>query len=281
MRRWSAQILLAGLLCITGLALAPIVAEAILVAPHALFMTHDQRTGEVYLANQSDRAEEVAVELRFGYPATDSAGNIGIHWVDDPGPEHQSAAEWLRVFPRRALVEPGQRQRVRVHATPPANLPDGEYWTRMIVSSRVPTEPIAVTRETEVVAGVTMVLRTITSITYRQGTVHTDIRLDDFRASVVRDSLEVWVALTRGGNAAYLGRVTMQLRDTRDAVVRQWHVPVAVYYSVNRRLAFPLDAVNPGRYRVRLLVETERDDIDVRHVLPAAPIERTLELEID
>lgn len=268
------------LLALSMLGLAPVLADAILVSPHALFVTHEQRTSEIYLVNQGDVAEEVTVEFQFGYPATDSAGQIMMLLVPEPPADAPSAAGWLRAFPRQARVEPGQRQRVRIRANPPVDLPDGEYWSRIVVTSRGAEQPVAVAGDTAVKAGITLQLRTITSLTYRKGVVSTGIGLDDFHAESEADTLAAWVGLTRSGSGAFLGTVLLELRDAASALVRSWSTPVAVYYAVLRRFPLETDGLAPGRYTLRLLVSTDRQDIDQRYVLPAEPIERTLEVEI-
>jgi P pilus assembly chaperone PapD len=263
------------------LGLAPVIADAILVSPHALFVTHEQRTSEIYLVNQGDAAEEVTVEFEFGYPATDSAGQISMRLIPDPPADAPSATGWLRAFPRQARVEPGQRQRVRIRANPPADLPDAEYWSRIIVTSHEAEQPMQVAGDTAVKAGITLQLRTITSLTYRKGAVSTGIRLDDFHVEPGADSAAAWVGLTRSGNGAFLGTVLLELRDADGNVVRSWATPVAVYYSVLRRFPLETGGIAPGPYTVRLLVSTDRRDIDQRYVLPAEPIERTVDVEID
>ena len=262
-----------------GLALIPVVLGAVLVAPHALFIDHRARTGEVYLVNQSDLPEEVTVELKYGYPVSDSAGGVHITWPE-PAAGERSAAEWLRAFPRRMRIEPGQRQLVRVLATPPAELPDGEYWSRLIVTSRAVQPPVAVTGDSAVQAGITLELRTITSITYRKGAVATGVRLADFRAAEERDSVVAWVALVREGNAAFLGSVALQLRDVNARQVAMFRTPIAVYTAQERRLAFAVDTLLPGAYTLRLEVSTAREDIAAEHVLPAAPIVRSVGVEL-
>jgi hypothetical protein len=267
-------------LVLAMLGLAPVIADAILVSPHALFVTHEQRTGEIFLVNQGDAAEEVTVEFQFGYPATDSAGQIAMRLIPDPPADAPSAVGWLRAFPRQARVEPGQRQRVRIRANPPADLPDGEYWSRIVVTSRGAEQPIAVAGDTAVKAGITLQLRTITSLTYRKGVVSTGVRLDDFRAETGTDSIAAWVGLTRSGNGAFLGTILLELRDADGNVVKSWATPAAVYYSVLRKFPLETAGVAPGPYELRLLVSTDRQDIDQRYVLPAEPIERTVEVEI-
>lgn len=271
----------AAALALGAMTLLPVLADAVLVAPHALFISHEDQTGEVYLVNQGDVPEEVTVQLRYGYPATDSSGAIGIRFVDVPGPEDQSAAEWMRAFPRRARIEPGQRQRVRIQATPPGDLTDGEYWTRLVVVSRSVEEEMVPAGDTAARAGVRMELRTVTSVAYRKGEVSTGVRLDGFNGSIVNDSLEAWVQLTREGNAAYLGTIRFELLDTEGTEVRSWATPIAVYFDQNRRFVIPILGLDPGYYRLRLLVSTAREDIDPRYVLPAPPVERTVSITIE
>lgn len=266
-------------LAAAALVLSPFVSWAVLVAPHAVFMDGRSNTAQVFLINTGTTAEECSIELKFGYPDTDSAGNIFVRLIDNPSPEHASAAGWIRAFPRRVVVRPGERQVVRLLAQPPAGLAPGEYWTRLIVTSRGAQVAIA-GGDSLVRAGVSLVVSTIISVTYRSGQVATGVTLTDFRVEVQRDSLIVRLGLQREGNAAYLGTARIELRDSLDRVRGQWDTPTAVYYSLNRRLVFPLDSLPPGSYRARLNLSTAREDIAQSNVLPAPPIERLVAVEV-
>jgi len=268
-----------ALAALAAIAVLPVLADAILVAPHALFISHDEPTGDVYLLNQGEVPEEVTVELAYGYPATDSLGNIAIRFVDELGPDDRAATPWLRAFPRRARVEPGERQRVRVQATPPDDLPDGEYWSRLIVTSR-PVEPAAAAVDTTVQAGVTLELRTVTSVAYRKGAVSTGVRLNDLRASQVGDSLEIWVDVSREGNAAFLGTLQFSLGLSQDAAAVEWSNPIAIYFGQRRRFVIPVADLTPGDYQLRLTISTDRQDIDAQYVLPAEPVSRSVGVTI-
>jgi len=265
---------------LAGVALAgsPIVTRAVLVAPHAVFIDHRQRTGQITVANPGDRPEEVEIDFVFGYPATDSAGNPYVKMIEQPGPEQPSAAEWMRAFPRRMRLEPGQRQVVRLLASPPDDLPDGEHWSRLIVTSRREA-PIAVA-DSGLMAGITVKLRTIMSLTYRKGSPETSVTLTDLRGAVEGDSLVTWIGLERQGNAAYLGTVRFEVVDDGERVVREWSLPVAVYYELHRRLALPLGGISPGTYRVRFELSTARKDIPQTNVLPAPPIARSFDIQV-
>jgi len=249
----------------------PPVLEAILVAPHAIFIDHRTRSGQMFLVNTGTVPEEVVIDLRFGYPDSDSAGGVFVRFVDEPDSIMPSATGWLRAFPRRTVVQPGERQAVRLLASPPANLPDGEYWSRLIVTSREIRPPLA-GPDSVVRAGVNVELRTILSVTYRKGAPRTSVTMTEFRPSMARDSAVVWLSLVRDGNAAFLGSVNIEvLRAGR--VIGEFRSPIAVFYNVRRRFAIPLESpAAAGSYTVRMRVSTAREDLDRSNILPAPPI---------
>jgi len=266
-----------GLVCSV---LWPILVDAIVVAPTAVFIDHRARTGEVYLVNRGTAPEEVSVELKFGFPESDSSGDVHIRLFDQPPAEFPSAAGWMRAFPRRVVVPPGGQQLVRLMATPPADLPDGEYWSRILITSRQAAQPIQLA-DSGVRAQINVELRTIISLMYRKGEVHTGLTLGPVRASLEGDSLVVWMDLARTGNAAYLGTARVSLHDPQGAFAdQQWDTQVAVYVPLRRRLAFPVGALRPGAYAVTLTLSTAREDIPQGNVLPVEPTERTRQLEV-
>jgi hypothetical protein len=266
-------------LAAAALAFWPLVSQAILVAPHAVFMDHRSRTGQVYLVNTSDTPEEVTIGLTYGYPATDSTGTIYIKLVEQPDSTEPSAAGWVKAYPRRTVLAPGQRQVVRLLATPPAALPDGEYWSRIIATSRG-SRVAVVSGDSGVSAGLALELRTIISLSYRKGEVHTGLEVTDFRTEQQGDSLLVWLGADRRGNAAFLGTATFRLLDSAGHPRGEWESPLAVYHALERRYVFPIDSVAPGRYTLRLDASTARTDLDQHNVLPAEPVHRSVELEV-
>ena len=262
----------AAALAAAAAVLAPVIGDAVLVAPHAIFMNHRTRTGQMYLINTGTLPEEVSVDLEYGYPASDSEGGVYVRIVDHPDSSQPSASSWIRAYPRRTVVAPGERQLVRLLAEPPLGLPDGEYWSRVIVTSEQVRPALAT--DTSVRAGVNVQIRTILSLQYRKGPVTTSVAMTEFRPELTRDSLIAWVELERGGNAAYLGSVALDVRDPQGRALGNWTTPIAVYYHVRRRFAFALDsaATLSGPYAVRVRVSTDREDLAASDVLPAPPV---------
>ncbi len=260
------------------LVVVPIVSDALLVAPQALFLGDRARTGQLYLRNTGTAPEEAAIDLQYGYPVSDSAGNVQIRLIDAPGPDEHPATEWVRAFPRRTVVQPGSQQVVRLLASPPADLPDGEYWSRIVVTSRGAAMPLGVA-DTAVTASIALQVRTILALMYRKGQVRTGVELNDFRASVQQDSLIVWLALARTGNAAYLGTIGVEMREPTGREIGSWDTQIAIYVPMQRRLAFPLPSLPAGTYTVALSISTRRSDLASSDVLRADPVQRSMAVE--
>jgi len=268
-----------AVLSVLGLAL-PAVIEAVYVSPTAVFIDERTKATEVVIGNAGDRPEEASVELQFGFPDADSAGTPYVRFVPDAGPEFPSAADWIRPYPQRVRLEPGTQQVVRLLARPPADLPDGEYWTRMIITGRGAYVRLP-TSDTTLHAGVSVEIRLVVSVTYRKGRVETRPVIRSITAEAEGDSLTVWAHLAREGNAAYLGTADVEVVDLRGNVLRHRSVGLAIHYPMRRRFSYPLDSLPPGDYRVRFRLRAERADLPADKVLPAPTVVDSVGLRID
>src|SRR5690606_30923429 len=91
---------------------------------------------------------EVEMSTMFGYPATDSLGALHLLTPEAVGDSMPDASGWITFYPRRFVLEAGDRRLVRLRVLPPAEsgIGPGEYWSRLVVTSRSAAPPIA--RET-------------------------------------------------------------------------------------------------------------------------------------
>ena len=99
-------------------------------------------------------------------------------------------------------------------------------------------------------------------------------------AEVRGDSLAFGVALERAGSAAWLGMLRSELRDSTGALRARDSSQVAVYYPMTPRYRLPVAGLPPGRYRVRLTLDVERDDVPPEVRLPLPPVRDSLDVTI-
>lgn len=252
-------------------------AVAIVVAPTAVYITDREPAAGITLYNPSNDPEEVTVETLFGYPTTDAEGRLFLH-TDSVGDDPRSAAGWIQALPRRVVVPPGERRIVRLLARPPVGTPDGEYWSRLVLTSRAQRVPAAGTDTAQVSVGLDMQVRTIISVTYRKGDVRTSVSVEDFRPEIRGDTLFMRPSFVRGDEGAYIGQMRVRLLAADGSEAAAWSEQVAVYREYSRRYAYDVSGLPAGRYRVVLGLTTERDDIPAADRLLADPVEVTADV---
>jgi len=278
---------LASILLLGGAALT---AQGVMVAPHAVFIDHSQRSGSVLLYNPGTEPVEVTISTIFGYPTTDSAGGIKLDTL--AADSAVSALSWIQAFPRRLTVGPRERQTVRLLARPPVELPTGEYWLRLVIAAQAGSVPITgVSDTTAIQVGLKLEVRTIIGVNYRKGPVTTGLSLSNLRAQVVGDSVITRAKLERRGNAAFIGMVRETIVDSTgavrvqrvgDSLITSYQSPIGVYFTMEPRLASAIAApgLRRGRYWLRYEVVAEREDLDPRVVLKAPAVRDSVQIVV-
>lgn len=265
-----------------GIAVVASPAWAVSISPVALYIDSHTRVGTLNLWNDGTRPEEIDISFAYGYVVSDSLGNWQVPLIRNPDsipPGEPSAVAWLQAFPRRFVLQPGQRQVVRVLVRPPANLPEGEYWARLIVRARGGQPPIEGEQQ-GVRFSIDVAIENVIAVSYRHGRVWTTASVLDVQPRVRGDTLQALVDLGRGGNAAFLGRVVAQVLDARGSVVAEQEVPVSVYRSPFRtRLTFALsEEARRTAARLRVRVDNNRSDLPPEGPLPVAAVVREVPL---
>lgn len=248
--------------------------QDVLIAPTAVVVTERARAGALTLVNTGEHEAEVRLSTAYGYPVTDAAGAMTLRVLDTPGDTAPSAAAWVRFFPERLVLAPGQRRTVRLLVTPPAGTRDGEYWARLVVAARRASgaqSTDAAGSGAPATVGLSLEVRSVLALFYRQGPVSTGVRLDAVRAEPAGDSLAVRAHLTREGSAAFVGSLRAVLRDASGAARAQAALPLGVYYTLDPRLAVSRRGLPAGRYTLALEAVAARPDVPAAALLPAPP----------
>lgn len=255
-------------------AASPLPAQGVMVAPKAVFMSSGGGSGSVTLLNPGTDPVEVAVSVFYGYTATDSTGQLRLVTIDQPDSTQPSAARWLQAFPRRLTLGPRDQQVVRLLATPPAGLPDGEYWARLAFTAKAGELPVTGVRDSaNIQVGLTLQIQQVIGLHYRKGQVRTGITLSGLEAVRQGDSVIVHASLERQGNAAYLGMVHAVVVGSKGKPVGERRVPITVFFANRPRWAVSIAGAPADAYRLRIDITTQREDLE-RKVLLQSPAVR-------
>jgi P pilus assembly chaperone PapD len=236
-------------------------AQAVTVSPTALYISARNPSGLLTLINSSARAEEIEIGFGFGYAHFDTSGAVRVTVADSAPGGEPAATAWLRAFPRRLLLQPGQRQVVRITVVAPAGLTDGEFWGRVLIKSRGGEPPIEQTQG-QVRMQLNVETTFATAVFFQKGALTTAVHVDAAAAQRMKDGVQFTIDLTRTGNAAYLGRVHAEVVDAAGQVWASDEDVTAVYRGLRRR--FLLKGTTPmpaGQLHVRYVVDTDRPDL--------------------
>lgn len=256
-------------------------AQGVLIAPQSVIIDHRTRSGTFEVYNPTAQPAEVSISLVYGFPTTDSLGVIGVTTYETPAPGEPSAAAWLQAFPRRFVLNPQERQTVRLLGRPPAGLPDGEYWSRLVVATRGATPTRDPNDSTPVQVAVALEVRTLLGVLYRKGTLRTAVQIAKMQVVAGDDSTaRVRVFYERSGTAAYVGTARLELRDAGGRVVRSLERRLAVYKPLSPLYELPIGGLPAGSYWAVMRVATERDDIAGELVLRAPTVRDSVAITI-
>ncbi|MBD3258689.1 hypothetical protein GF377_09675 [candidate division GN15 bacterium] len=258
------------------------VLSSVLVAPTVVVLSDQQRTGRMILRNPTDVPQEVSVEFKFGLPISDSLGNLTLTLEDSAVTDPRSALGWIRAFPRRIVMPPGAEQTVRFVARPPKDLPEGEYWSRIVVSSQRSQPPqLDKVKEGVISARLNTIIQTAISLKYRKGDLNARVEMTGVDAIVTDSTVSVLVDMVNRGNVSYLGVLHTRLIDADGNEIEAKRENTAVYYDLRRRVDFRLpegELAEPMKVEISVTTEGRRD-VPAKDVVPGNAVDYSLVLE--
>ncbi len=252
----------------------------VIVAPTILFMSDQSRFGTFIVMNRSNTPQEITISFRFGFPESDSLGNIRMQYDDSLMASARSCEPWLKGFPQKFIVNPGQQQVVRLFVSAPANIPDGEYWTRLVTSSTPQAKTIDTVR-TGITANITFVLQQVTTVIYKKGYVNASAEIPEIRAVPDSSSINLLVHVSHGGNSPFFGKMSADVKDRAGNSVYSGQEVLAIYpSSMVVKFAVPLLKLRSGKYTAELTLDSDRSDIPGEDLLKIPTIEKTFSFDV-
>jgi hypothetical protein len=249
------------------------------VSPMEVFATSTQRSSSIVVANPSDKPLEVWISFNFGYPVRYYKSAVDMDSSDASIKDAVSAIPWIRAIPQRFILPPNERQVVRIMATPPATTVNGEYWARVVISSK-DTKTIAPKKTQGPGFAMELVTQTVIPYHFRRGVVTTGVTLQHMAPTIKKDQLELDFGFARTGNAAFWGRIMCRLLDKNRKEVAKQDYRLVVYTSMNYTSELDISSVPPGEYTLEMLVDEKHPSVAVRDRLRSNGIKHVVPLTI-
>jgi P pilus assembly chaperone PapD len=265
-RSASAALILAALLA------TPRPAVAVNVSPAVVIIDGRSREGVVTLRNGGEHPEEIELTFQHGTSVADGHGNVRLVLSDSAPSGAQSALGWVRAFPRRLVLAPGETQTVRIMVRPPQDLAAGEYWARLVVSA-VPQGAGTEQQHGAATMRLRIGTRIVAAVHYRVGRLATGLGATGATAERDGENVDLTVNLARQGNAAFVGRLRARfIRADGSPVGDEYVEPLTLYAAdLRRRFRIPAKAVGAGAVAVEFTFDTDRTDLPAGAVVRAQP----------
>ncbi|MCP4582470.1 MAG: hypothetical protein GY839_12740 [candidate division Zixibacteria bacterium] len=255
---------------------------SVLVSPTVVFITDKNPTGRITLLNRGDTPQEVSVYFSFGLPISDSLGNLSVVFQDSAVTDPRSCLGWIKAFPKQVIIGPDESQVVRLMARAPDNLPDGEYWARIMVRSQGATEEVPVAGEQDgIQTQLNMITEMALMLKYRTGDLVSDMELQNASASFKDSMVEVMIDLENRGNVSYMGMLETRLLDSDNKEISSKLNKLAVYRHLKRRIDLEfIEGEFKAPFRVEIKIDSEgRNDVMPEDMIAGNKILRTVDIE--
>lgn len=252
----------------------------VLVAPTSVILSENDRTGRLTVQNPSDSPKEVSIHFGFGIPQSDSLGKVKLRLQDTTKVDHpRSAMNWIKAFPRRVVLAPGATQVVRFVANPPKDLPDGEYWARIVVRSQDSQAQLPDAGDLEAITTrLNMVMQTAIVLKYRTGNLIARLGIIDTEVKRSDSLVAVLIDIENQGNVSYVGVLRCNLFDANNVEIAARRINIAIYDDIKRRVELPVGISDYRQpFHVDIVIENEgRKDVPADELIQGNRLDYSL-----
>lgn len=248
------------------------VSAQISLAPSFVFVEENSGVGNVYLTNNSDKSYEVSVNFVFGYPQSDSIGNMVMNYNDSVAAAKYALDPMIRAFPRSLIMKAGEQKTVRIQVIPGQRRKEGYFFTRMKVLAKPQTADVTDSITQAIGTKINFNFEQITAVFYHKGKVNTGLEIQNVTTEQKVGKLFIRPFLHRIGNAPFLGSQLIRLKDSDGKTIAETQSTASIYFDMARTMEMSLEKVTPGTYSLELTMETRRNDMMITDLIQTTPI---------
>ncbi|MEX0684728.1 MAG: hypothetical protein WD267_07355 [Balneolales bacterium] len=250
------------------------------ISPTTLFIDDQSRFGTFLVMNNSGEPQEVSLSFVFGYLGTDDTGSTVMQYDDEKAASQYSIADWIRGFPRNFILQPGQRQTIRLTVRPPGDLPDGLYWTRIKTTSNPQVADVGDVSAEQISAQINFRFEQVISGFYKKGNITTGVGFEELSVEKNGNMASVLAKLNRSGNSPFLGSVQLLVTDSAGKTLTEKRSSTTLYFDGLKRFDFNISEWPEGEYTAELKFESRRSDIPQTDLIQINPVSKKVKFTI-
>lgn len=253
----------------------------IIISPYVVYIDEQEKFGTFIVQNESDQEYEISISFVFGYPKSDSLGNVSMQYLQEPTDTLPSIVSWLRAFPRNFILQPNQKQIIRMTVRPPDSLDAGTRWARIVTSS-VPKAPPISNQNSGISAKINFVLNQVTTVLYRKEPAESGLEIKSTEVQQDTANLNLLVHYHRTGNSPFWADIMINLYDDEQKLVGDANEYLPIYFDITKKYSFPLSELPKGNYTFEIIVnQNEKEDIPQSRIKLIDTIAKKIPAEIN
>lgn len=251
----------------------------VVITPYVVLIDNQNKFGTYTVLNQTNEEQEVSIDFQFGYPVSNDSGNVTMKFEETPSAGMNALNDWLKIFPKRFLIKPGEKQVVRMTVAPPANLPNGTYWTRMITSTQTKTTFSDTAKNLS--AKINFVLNQITTVIYKNKQFTNNISMGELSVNQDSSFVNFMTDVSVTGDQPFFGKFVYKVLNSSNAVVFEGEEYASVYFDMKRKYNVPLSDLPAGNYVLDVTISSDDNpDIPRSDNFPITPMQKSINFSI-
>jgi hypothetical protein len=251
------------------------------ISPPYVSVDSKSGVGNIFISNNSAIPQEVEISFAFGYPSSDTLGNMVVNYSDSAAYKQYAMDPIVRAFPRTFILPANQQRTIRVQVKPSPGMKDGFYFTRVKVLAKPQTPDVSKpAADGSVTTNIKFNFEQVIPAFYKRGNLTTGIKIDKIDATQKDTVLSVKAGLERMGAAPFIGTMTAKLIDSKGKVIAISQSPTTAYFKVFRRLDLSISKIVPGPYKMELSFETKRSDMSASDLTQAPAVVESIDVKI-
>lgn len=252
----------AFLLAVSMICWAQLVVAQVSFRPTMVFLSEGQMVQELTIQSQTDSLQEVEFSASFGFPTYSEDRGLYMDEGDETDRFIYDLSPYVRVYPEKLFLSPGQRQIVRILVRDSPNFEAGTYWTRLSIKSQV-AQPEA--QEQLIPVGqstsINLIVRQNIGVYYKHGITTTDLSLTSLSTNQNNGVLEIFPRVRRDGNSPYIGSLEAKLYNESGDLVSESSIVINAFFETLLPTKLNIQDLPRGPYELVLRFSTTRGDV--------------------
>jgi len=224
----------------------------VVVTPYIVMIDDKNKFGTFTVVNETSESEEVTVNFKFEYLKSDAAGNV---FFDSSADNMNNLTSWIKAFPKKFVLKPGDKQIVRMTVDAPAGLSKGTYWSKIVTSSQ--RQEKFIDTSGNIKARINFVLNQITTVLYKNQKYDSQVDLVNADVNVDNESINILSNLSVKGDQPFYAQFGYKIFDSANNVAYENIEFLGIYFDMHKNFKFPVSTLKPGNYTAEITIVSD------------------------